>query len=256
MRNLFWVLAVLALGLAAAPNAMALPVDTFTFNVDFCTNPCLGGVPASNNGGTVQVTQFAPNILDVTVTLSSGLHFHDQGLDSFAFNIQGQVNLTQVDSLTASGQLAIINGGGGTWTLTRGANNTDGAGSIFVYSLDCAAGAGTCAGSPSTLEFRIELDGQGPFFNPSFLETRTGLAATHTNVDFAANVANGTCTGMIGAGNENEQSTALTTGTGTACARTTVPEPGTLMLVGSGLLSFGLGAFGRRTWMARRRAVA
>src|SRR5262245_14540957 len=132
-----WVLAVLAVSLAAASPAMA---DSFTFNVDYCTTPCLGGVPASNNGGTVTVTQFATNIVDVTVTLS-GVIFHG-ALQSFAFNISGNPTLTQVASLTTSGQLTIVDGGGGTWTLVQPAGNTDGAGSTFGYALECTTGKG------------------------------------------------------------------------------------------------------------------
>ena len=199
------------------------------------------------------------NVVDVLVTLNN-LVFHDQGLESFAFNISGNPSLTQVTTLGASGQLTIINGGGSTWTLTHPAGNTDGAGSTFGYSLDCTAGAGACVGSPSTLEFQIELTG----LTPAGLETLSGavvkqgknLVQTTTNVDFAANVANGACTGEIGAGSGTGQSTPQTTGKGTTTCGTAVPEPGTLLLVGFGLLGLSLGAFGRRKWMARRRAVA
>jgi hypothetical protein len=233
-RNLLWVMAALALGTVPAA------ADTFTFNVDYCSNPCLGGVAASNNGGTVTVTQSATNIVDVNVQLNNAL-FHDQGLDSFAFNITNNPSLTLITGTLATGDIKIINAGGSTWTFNQPAGNTDGAGS-FLYSFDCAAGSGHCAGSPSVFEFQVDVTG----LTVAALETRNGTAS---NVDFAANVSTGggSCTGMVGAGNGTSASTAATTNPGgTACTGTTTatPEPTALLLFGSGLI--GIGALVRR----------
>jgi hypothetical protein len=226
------LLLVVALALTAVPAAFA---DTFTFNVDFCSNPCLGGVPASNNGGTVAVTQVSSGIVDVLVSLSN-LLFHDQGLESFAFNITNNPSLTLVTGALANGDIKIINAGGSTWTFGSPAGNTDGAGKTFGYSLDCAAGSGHCAGSPATLEFQVDSTG----LTPASFETRTGNTGT-TNVDFAANVSanGGTCTGMIGAGNGTGQSTPATTNTSTTVCSGgggTVPEPSAIVLLGTAII--------------------
>jgi hypothetical protein len=251
-----YVVCLLVLALTATIGTQtALAADTFTFNQDFCGNPCLGGVAANNNGGTVTVSQFATNIVDVLVQLNN-LVFHDQGLDSFAFNITGNPTLTKVDSLSGNNQLAIINAGGGTWTFNQPAQNTDGAGKTFDYSLDCTGAAGACAGDPSTLEFRVEVTG----ITPTSLETLTGAPdnkgnPTTVNVDFAADASanGGVCTGMIGAGNGTGQSTPLTTHTdATACRSAgTVPEPASIMLLGS--VFVGLATVVRRK-QARMRA--
>ena len=168
------------------------------------------------------VTQAAANIVDVLVTLNS-LLFHDQGLESFAFNIIGNPTLTLVTGTLANGDIKIINAGGSAWTFSQPAGNTDGAGKTFGYSLDCTGGAGACTGSPSTLEFQVDVTG----LTPTSFETLTGSSGT-TNVDFAANVSanGGACTGMIEAGNGTGQSMPQTTNSGTPCTRSSaVPEP-------------------------------
>ena len=230
---------LLALALAAICIAPVARADTFTFNVDYCTNPCLGGTASANNGGTVTVTQSGTNIVDVKVALNN-LVFHDQGLESFAFNISGNPTLTFITTgALANGDIKLISGGGSTWTFSQPAGNTDGAGSTFGYSLDCAGGAGACTGSPSTLEFAIDYTG----LTPLSLETRSGANGTTTNVDFAANVSagGGACTGMIGAGNGTAQSTPFTAHSGsTACGGTsTTPEPTSILFFGTGLLVAG-----------------
>jgi hypothetical protein len=244
-KKMLW-LGVMA-ALVAVPSAFA---DFFTFNADYCSNPCLGGVPASNNGGTVTLTQMGSGIVDVVVALAAGLHFHDQGLESFAFNITGNPALTLTTGALAAGNIKVISGGGGTWTtFDQPAGNTDGAGSTFGYALDCTAGAGSCAGSPSTLEFEVDSSG----LTPLSFETRTGSSGT-TNVDFAANVSagGGACTGMVGAGNGTNQSTPVTTNKSTTICSGgvisggggTVPEPSSIILFGTVLV--GITAFWRK----------
>jgi len=234
MTRKLLLVALMAVTLVAASNASA---DVFTFNVDYCSNPCLGGVPANNNAGTVTLTQAATNIVTVLVQLNN-LVFHDQGLESFAFNVTGNPALSLTTGVIANNQVKITNDGGSTWTFHNPAGNTDGAGT-FMYSFECAAAPGQCAGGPSTFEFQVDVTGL----------TVAGLEIKGSaNVDFAANVANGTCTGMVGAGNGTAQSTPATTNDGTACAAA-VPEPTTLALVGSGLITLGMTA--RRKWKAR-----
>src|SRR5262245_19903071 len=136
MRKLVWVVAaVLMLGLAVVPKASA---DVFTFNVDYCTNTCLGGVPANNNGGTVTVTQVSAGIVQVSVSLTS-LLFHDEGLNSFAFNISGNPVLgVDTTGPTDPNTVRITDADGGTCTFIQPATNTDGAGKTFGYAFNCA----------------------------------------------------------------------------------------------------------------------
>ena len=229
--------------LLAAIVAPAARADSFTFNIDYCTNPCISGT----TGGTVVLTQVATNIVDVLVTLQTGLTFHKSNgagsLNSFVFNILNNPTLTQTTAGSApgAGQLKVINGGGSTWTFSQPSVNANGAGSVFGYALDCTPAPGGCAGSPSVLEFQINVAG----LTVASLETRTGAldkkgGGTVTNVDFAANVANGACAGMIGAGNGTGQSSAATIGTGTPCSTPgegstsgSVPEPTSVALLGT-----------------------
>jgi hypothetical protein len=254
VRN-YLLLTLLVLSAVAVPTAKA---DTFTFNIDYCGNPCINGT----TGGTVVLTQTATNIVDVLVTLQTGLTFHKSNgagtLNSFVFNILNNPSLTLTSAAGAPGlnQIKIINGGGSTWSFVQPATNANGAGSTFGYALDCAPSAGGCAGSPSVLEFQINVSG----LTVASLETRNGAVVTQgkkniqtvVNVDFAANVANGTCTGMIGAGNGTNQSAPATIHSGTPCATPgggstvgTVPEPTSFALMGT-VAAIALGGLRRK----------
>src|SRR5258708_36257506 len=129
--------AILAVGLMVAFFAPAAQASSFTFNVDYCGDPCLGGVPASNNGGTVTVTSPSTDIVQVVVQLSDFLAFHG-ALQSFAFNILNDPSLTLWTSgAFGPGQLKITDNGGGTWSLMQPAGNDDWptpGGSSFDYA--------------------------------------------------------------------------------------------------------------------------
>jgi hypothetical protein len=251
-RN-FLVLTLLVVAGLSAPIARA---DTFTFNIDYCSNPCINGT----TGGTVVLTQTAQNIVDVLVTLQTGLTFNKAtgsgSLNSFVFNILNNPTLTMTTAAgaPAANQLKIINGGGSTWALIQPAVNANGAGSTFGYALDCSPGSSGCAGSPSVLEFQVNVSG----LTVASLETRNGAVSkkgsqTVVNVDFAANVMNGTCGGMIGAGDGTGQSTPATMHTGTPCATpggattagAAVPEPTSAVLMGT-VAAIALGGLRRK----------
>jgi PEP-CTERM motif len=203
--------------------------DSFDLNVDFCSSPCLSG----GGTGTVTLTQYATNEVQVTVTLT-GLLFHDQGLPTFVFN--GPLSLSLVAGSFSS------NGVGDSWSDLIIGNTSDSPATIhadgagyFDYGFNCTGGSGACEGSTPPSQITFILSGTG--LTPAALETLSNGSTTNlSNVDFAANVSGGGCTGMIGGGNGTSQSTASSPAGGDSCGTTTVPEPGSLMLFGTGLL--------------------
>jgi hypothetical protein len=246
-RNLFFAVTVLIFGSVAASADIS---NQFTFNVDYCSNPCLGG----GTGGTVTVSQTtaqaSAGIVDVLVQLASGLDFHDgnpnnsNGLHSFAFNMNvggttPNPTLTLVTGALANDDIEVLNGPANSWNFTSSSNHDDGAGT-FDYRFDCASSNGNdCTNPTPTLEFQVKVTGLLPV---DFETTENNTS----NVDFAADVTNsnngGTaCTGMIGAGNGTGPSTASVTTGGCAAPgqQSVTPEPTSIVLLGSALILVG-----------------
>jgi len=216
-HKLLYGLIALALTGVAVPKAKATSI-TFTLNVDFCSQPC-GGTTS-----TVTLTDSGSGIpagsVQVTVNLS-GVDFHQtNGLDAFLFN-------SLASGYTISGQTS------GFVVGPAPTAQEDGAG-IFGYSLqlDCGS-ANHCVGGTS-LTFLVTDSAHD--LTVASLETKGSGAS----VDFAANVTNGTCTGLIGGGDGTAQSTATTMHSGsTTCSAppNPTPEPTSILLLGT-ILAF------------------
>jgi hypothetical protein len=215
MKRALLTLTCLAFVLMATPaKASAI----YTLNIDHCTGGC-GTAPY----GSITVTNSGVNTVDMVISLTNGselVHTGQPG-STVAFNLVGNPTLTLVSS-TLPG-----------WNLdaaTAGSLHFDGFGD-FEYSLNCCfnnnGGANAQVGFVS-----VTLAGAGLTEN-SFAELSSGGSPS---AFFAVDILSGQ-TGNTGP-----------VGTLTPSVVTSVPEPGTLLLV-----SLGLTAVGRR--MRRRRAA-
>lgn len=173
--------------------------------------------------GTVTVANVAANEVKVTVTMTGGFTMQAKGDNGFMFN-------TNLSSLTISSFTASPNGTGSaefnktlfsSSLLVSAGSFNDGGGHGFDYSVE---------------KFGLSVNGQTSVSSISFILTGTGLSSS----SFVATGGGPVLTVHYcspGANGGADFSCPAPTGFTTETPGTTTPEPGSMALLGTGLLS-------------------
>jgi hypothetical protein len=215
------VLAVLAFSVAA--SASTLTVFTPTGALDASGNP----VDAS-----ATVTTGANGAVTVSLTnLQSNISAADQLLSDFFFTL-GSTPVSVNSTAATSGQLADLNANG-TFTAVAGTPTawtlTDIGGQVHLNSLTNGPSE-TIIGTASSNPNASLLGNHNPY-----IEGTANFSFTIANVTSTTVISNGIFSFGTDAGNNITGS--CTTGVGVQCTSSTVPEPITSGLVGTGLMA-------------------
>jgi hypothetical protein len=217
----FGVLGLAAMMLIAMTGTEAA-ANTISFQVvvDHCTGNC----GPQTSFGVVTITDVASNQVSVDVTLFNNNKFVNTGLPTFAFNLNS-ITTIAVSGVTTNFALA---------STTAGSISDDGFGN-FDFAVNYNGGPGGSNPSAGPLDFTVTAAGLS---TASFLKLSNGGSPS---AYFGVDILSGTTgkTGPIG----------VICGPGECITRTVVPEPGSFLLLGSGL--FAAAAFVRRRARAR-----
>ena len=211
LRKFAIVLTLMVACALIVPTAMADTVYNLT--VDHCTGGCNPGAPGTSMG-TVTLHQVASGQVLVTINLVSPLYFVNTGIqNTIDFNLSGIT--TGVTATNFSNTHFSLDSG------TAGTYHFDGFGDFgFSIVMDTAQGAGGAINASPL----------------SFLVSATGL----TEASFIGN-AGGTIFGVDVYNTVNGNTGPIGTGGGTP----PVPEPTSMALLGTGLVSLA-GAIRRK----------